>query len=237
MSSQAETFLLDGDDPAYPGAPLTKGQSLILLMSYVLRHNVTGVALEHLLKIVNEHFPGMVPVTTYFFHKAYGQYGNYVPHFYCPACENYLGVNNTSELMCGACNAVTDSESCLKSGCFFLVLSLASQIKTLLEQNQGLKKDWQCAYVISDIQCGEEYQKLKESGELGEDDITLIWNCDGIPVFRSSKYQIWPIQCQVIELEPKERKANICLPCLWFGEKKQNFLTFLKPFVKVRIVS
>ena len=65
MSSQAETFLLDGDDPAYRGAPLTKGQSLILLMSYVLRHNVTGVALEHLLNIVNEHFPGMVPVTTY----------------------------------------------------------------------------------------------------------------------------------------------------------------------------
>ncbi|KAK7891488.1 hypothetical protein WMY93_023451 [Mugilogobius chulae] len=41
-NQQVETFLLDGDDPAYPGAPLTKGQSLILLMSYVLRHNVTG---------------------------------------------------------------------------------------------------------------------------------------------------------------------------------------------------
>ncbi|KAK7881570.1 hypothetical protein WMY93_029979 [Mugilogobius chulae] len=60
-NQQVETFLLDGDDPAYPGAPLTKGQSLILLMSYVLRHNVTGVALGHLLKIFNEHFPGMVP--------------------------------------------------------------------------------------------------------------------------------------------------------------------------------
>ncbi|KAK7898618.1 hypothetical protein WMY93_019471 [Mugilogobius chulae] len=45
-NQQVETFLLDGDDPAYPGAPLTKGQSLILLMSYVLRHNVTGVALD-----------------------------------------------------------------------------------------------------------------------------------------------------------------------------------------------
>ncbi len=155
----------------YPGAPLTKGQSLVLLMSYVLRHNLTGVSLEHLLKIFNEHFPGMVPVTTYLFRKAYGQYGKYEPHFYCPACGNYLGRNNTSELQCGACYTVADSDSCLKSGCFFLVLHLASQIKTLLEQKQtSLRKDLLSADVISDIQCGEEYHKLKQS---------LIWNCDG----------------------------------------------------------
>ncbi len=33
-------------------------------------------------------------------------------------------------------------------------------------------------------------------------------------------YQIWPIQCQLIELEPRERKANICLPCLLVWGKK-----------------
>lgn len=215
----------------YPGAPLTKGQSLLLLMSFILRHNLTAVSLDHLLKIFNEHFPGMVPVTTYLFRKAYGQYGNYEPHFYCPTCENYLG-KNTGELQCDICHTVTDSDSSLKSGCFFLVLSLASQIKTLLEEKQTkIQKDWLNSDTISDIQCGDEYQKLKESGAMGEDDISLIWNCDGIPLFRSSKYQIWPIQCQVIELEPRERKANICIPCLWFGEKKPYMLTFLKPFV------
>lgn len=88
LPSQADP-LLDGDDPVYPGAPLTKGQSLLLLMSYILRHNLTAVSLDHLLKIFNEHFPGMVPVTTYLFRKAYGQYGSFEPHFYCPTCENY----------------------------------------------------------------------------------------------------------------------------------------------------
>lgn len=141
-------------------------------------------------------------------------------------------VRTTGELRCDICCTVTDSDSCLKSGSFFLVLSLASQIKTLLEQKQAsLKKVVPVADTISDIQCGDEYQKLKESGALGEDDISLIWNCDGIPLFRSSKYQIWPIQCQVIEFEPRERKANICVPCLWFGEKKPCMMTFLKPFV------
>lgn len=79
----------------------------------------------------------MVPVTTYLFHKAYGQHGIYEPHFYYPACGNYLGRNNTIELQCGACCTVTDSENCFKSGCFFLVRNLASQIKTLLEQKQA----------------------------------------------------------------------------------------------------
>ncbi|KAA0721239.1 LARGE xylosyl- and glucuronyltransferase 1 [Triplophysa tibetana] len=34
-----------GDDLLYPGAPFTKGQSLVLLMAFVLRHNLTGIAL------------------------------------------------------------------------------------------------------------------------------------------------------------------------------------------------
>lgn len=34
-----------------------------------------------------------------------------------------------------------------------------------------------------------------------------------------------------IELDPKERKNNICIPCIWFGEKKPNMTTLLTPFV------
>lgn len=109
---------------------------------------------------------------------------------------------------------------------------MSSQVKTLLEQKHtSLKRDGPEADTISDIQFSDEYQKLKESGAMGKDDISLIWNFDGIPVFNSSKYQIWPMQCQVIEFEPREGKENICLPCLWFREKKPCMMTFLNPFV------
>lgn len=63
-------YIYTVSDPVYCGAPLTKGQSLVLFMSYILRHNLTAVSVHHLLKIFNEHFPGMVPVTTYFFPKS-----------------------------------------------------------------------------------------------------------------------------------------------------------------------
>lgn len=84
----------------YPGAPLTKGQSLLLLMSYVLRHNLTGVTLQHLLKILHEHFPGLVPATMCLFDKSFGQY---VPHFYCVKCESYVGTSETAPTNCSSC--------------------------------------------------------------------------------------------------------------------------------------
>ncbi|XP_077061893.1 uncharacterized protein LOC143714556 [Siphateles boraxobius] len=220
------------DDPVYPGAPLTKGQSLLLLMSYVLRHNLTGVALEDLLAMFNEHFPGLVPATSYLFHKAYGQFGQYVPHFYCIDCESYMGPSETAPKNCFSCRAEFDIEKNLRVGSYFLVLTLSTQIEYVLEKSDThLNKRESIPGIVSDIQCGAEYEKLKQSGRVGADDISIIWNCDGIPVFNSNNIQIWPIQCQIIELLPKDRQANICIPCLWFGNSKPNMVTFLTAFV------
>ncbi|KAJ8355072.1 hypothetical protein AAFF_G00101560, partial [Aldrovandia affinis] len=223
----------DGDDLLYPGAHITKGQSLLLLMSYVLRHNLTGIALDHLLQIFNEHFPGLVPATSYLFHKSYGQYGEYEPHFYCHQCSNYIGTKYCGLVHCGLCQSAFDVNISLKNGSYFLVVNVSSQMKEILEKpNIQISRDVSTPGFISDIQCGGEYRKLKDSGEIGKNDISLLWNCDGIPVFKSSKCQIWPIQCQIIELEPADRKNNICVPCLWFGESKPNIQTLLIPFVK-----
>lgn len=71
-----------------------------------------------------------------------------------------------------------------------------------------------------------------QSGQIGADDILVLWNCDGIPVFNSNNFQIWPIQCQVIELSLKDHQANICIPCLWFGKSKPNMITFLTAELK-----
>ena len=205
------------DELLYPGAPLTKGQSLLLLMSYVLRHNLTGIALEHLLKIFNEHFPGLVPESMYLFNKAYGAYGHYEPHFYCSLCFMYMGTREKSPTQCAACQFVFDADTNLKNGSFFLMMSLSCQIKDILENpNLHLSRETAAKEgVLNDIQCGAEYRKLRETGQLGEHDVSLLWNCDGIPIFKSSKYQVWPIQCQIIELQPKVRKSNICVPCIW----------------------
>lgn len=48
---------------------------------------------------------------------------------------------------------------------------------------------------------------------------------------KSNNVQIWPIQCQIIELSPSDRERNICVPCLWVGNSKPNMITFLTAFV------
>lgn len=127
---------------------------------------------------------------------------------------------------CTLCQSAFDINSSLKNGSYFLASSLCTQIKEILENpNIKIQRRTLVPGFITDIECGQEYRKLKDSGQIAEDDISLLWNCDGIPVFKSSKCQIWPIQCQIIELEPTDRTKNICVPCIWFGESKPNVQT------------
>lgn len=147
------------DDPVYPGAPLTKRQSLLLLMSYVLRHNLTGVALQDLLTMFNEHFPGLVPAISYLFHKAYKQFGQYAPNFYCIDCETYTGSSESAAKNCSLCKSELDVKD-LAVGSYFLVLSLSTQIVEILEKPDiHLNTKEPIPDIISDIQCGAEYKK------------------------------------------------------------------------------
>lgn len=65
--------------------------------------------------------------------------------------------------------------------------------------------------------------------------ISLLWNVDGVPIFKSSNYSIWPLYFVVNELpyELRMRRQNVLLGGLWFGDSKPNMHTFLQPIVKV----
>ncbi|XP_051962563.1 uncharacterized protein LOC127629523 [Xyrauchen texanus] len=212
-----------GDKPLYPGAPLSKGESVLMLMSYLLRHNLTGEALTHLLEMFNIMFPGLIPSSHYIFHKEFGSSSKFEVHFYCESCLKYFGISTDCPTQCDSCNTVFDANANLKNGFYFLVLSLYAQIKQLLQEHGvSLNEKTRTFGVLSDIQSGEEYLNLCDSGILAKDDLTLIWNCDGAPVFKSSKCSIWPIQCQVIELGPEVRKKHILMSALWFGPSKPS---------------
>ncbi|KAL7379236.1 hypothetical protein ABVT39_024702 [Epinephelus coioides] len=233
LSMDSEDRADTGDKPLYPGAPLSKGESLLMLMSYVLRHNLTGEALTHLLEMFNIMFPGLIPSSHYLFHKEFGRSSTFEVHFYCESCLKYLGIRADCPSQCDSCNTLFDANANLKKGFYFLVLPLRAQIKQLLQEHSAsLKVKTKTLGILSDIQSGEEYQKLCDSGVLGKDDLTLIWNCDGAPVFKSSKCSIWPIQCQVIELQPDVRENHILMSALWFGPSKPSMFTLLTPFVK-----
>lgn len=76
-----------GDSPVYPGAAITKNQSLLLILSYILRHKLTDVALNDLLLLLNTLFPGIAPTSKYRFYKAFRMDNTevimYAAYFYC----------------------------------------------------------------------------------------------------------------------------------------------------------
>ena len=64
--------------------------------------------------------------------------------------------------------------------------------------------------------------------------LSLTWNVDGVPLFKSSKYSLWPMYLLINELPYKQRvfKENSILAGLWFGEEKPNMSFYLKPIVE-----
>ena len=99
------------DKPLYPGAPVSKEESLLMLMSYVLRNNLTGKALTHLLELFNLMFPGLIPPSHYLFHKEFGSSSQSEVHFYCEKCLAYLGISADCPSHCTLCNTVFDANT------------------------------------------------------------------------------------------------------------------------------
>ena len=56
---------------------------------------------------------------------------------------------------------------------------------------------------------------------------------DGAPVFKSSKFSVWPVWVQLYNLPPKLRGAfsNFCLLAMWHGKTKPDFKIMLPRFV------
>ena len=56
-------------------------------------------------------------------------------------------------------------------------------------------------------------------------------NIDGLPLFKSSKFSLWPMYFVINELPYKLRirTENMIISGLWFGESKPNMNVFLQP--------
>lgn len=58
-------------------------------------------------------------------------------------------------------------------------------------------------------------------------------NTDGVKIFKSSKFSVWPLFLSINELDYKIRRDNTILVGLWFGQSKATIYTFLQPAIDV----
>lgn len=66
------------------------------------------------------------------------------------------------------------------------------------------------------------------------ENLSLIFNTDGVPLYRSSGVSIWPVYLVLNELPPIRRysRQNIIFWKVRQGKGKPNFQTYFQPFIQ-----
>ncbi|XP_064461014.1 uncharacterized protein LOC135370983 [Ornithodoros turicata] len=224
------------EDKLFVGSRITQGESLFLIMSHALKYHSSKEATENLLKIIEAHLPEgtSYPSTKYLFFKQFNmQRDSLNVYLYCSSCSELLCKDSHDECLvesmtCSKCMTVNSRDKLFSAGNYFLSLDVEVQLRELLEKHEGLLRGRASpSYNVGDITESPAYRKLP----LTDDDISFTWNTDGVPVFESSQYSIWPLLLQVNELPYRERVQHQVLAGLWFGLAKPHMNSFLKPFV------
>ena len=137
-------------------------------------------------------------------------------------------------MKCGSC----DKNVMLKearNNHFFIHLPIAIQIKSYLEHSnlsEDLIKEKESPDKISDINSGALYEGIYKKF-LGKRFLSLLFNTDGVSLYKSSSVSFWPLQCAINEVVPEKRQKYMLLAGLWCCPSKPNMsLNFLKPIVE-----
>lgn len=208
---------------------------MIVILSLLIRYQLTGSCLASILEVIAMHCiqPNLCKKTLYFFKKFFRNIGvPLVRHYYCSKCLKKLPSRSSKCTKCKKFKGIsylieipllTQLQVFFKRPGFFASLSHRFTRKKQNEDN------------LEDIYDGKIYKKLSKNGNIlsSVNNISLMWNTDGVPLFKSSKISIWPFYFTINELPFAERikKENMILAGLWFGPSKPSpnlFLQFLQ---------
>lgn len=204
------------------------------ILSFVQCENISGAGLGRLLALINLH----LPQPNNFFNsnfkllKILEHIDEPVEiHYFCSSC--YQSRTSESDL----CEKCTDES---RTVLFFIVFPLEAQmmekfkrkdfVHDLKYKTRRVKKNDDN---IEDIYDGEMYKEF-ESGTSSEYDISLMWNSDGVQVFKSTSFSLSQFYLVINELPPEKRflSENLLVAGLWGSVVKPHPNVFLLPIYK-----
>ncbi|XP_070408783.1 uncharacterized protein [Nothobranchius furzeri] len=228
------------DKPLYDNATITVAECLLIIMAYVNCHKITDKALSDLLKMFKLLCPGSLHTDRLNsvqkfkdFFLTHSASSPIVLHKYCSNC---FGLLEGEQFECLSCGTIVSEE---KSSSFIEV-PIEAQIRSMFlkpgfqeKLNFRLNRTKTDPNNIEDLYDGEVYRQLVDGGGPLSDpkNISLTWNTDGVPIFKSSKFSVWPFYCIINELSFMERtkRENMIFAGLWYGDSKPSMVTFLRP--------
>lgn len=91
---------IDNDPPLFEGAPLSLSSSILLTLSFVLKHRLTGQCFTDLLAVIEAHCPNPNHCKTSV-RKLFDYFknikGNLVKHIFCSYCKGYVDEERQEE--------------------------------------------------------------------------------------------------------------------------------------------
>lgn len=208
---------------------MTKEESEVILLAQALRHKLTDSALESNLRIIDCHLPKDIHGSKYHFLQSFPT-PRAKEYYYCLDCQVILKFKNSERTNCEKCNIEFNKSAVRKAGYYFLYSPLKDQL-ILLVQSKYFSNFREKNLEESDVINGKRYRILREKSIIGDNDITIQFNVDGINTFDSSQRSIWVILVQVNELPYRLRKEHMMCCGIWFDSKKPPMNLFLKYFI------
>ena len=234
--------------------PIGKTESLsLVILSYIAKYKLSGSASVDLLDLLKLIAPKDNILQSLTLNGIKETLGDCIVniHDYCGKCFSIFP-KDESVSQCATTDGNGDQCTGLRyrgnsrnqvkkqRNLYFVSVSIEQQLSKLLERDgiwakiQQFKNKTNSSSSIRDIVDGTVYKRYKESGGFltKEDNLTLLFNTDGIPLYKSSKVNIWPVFLAINELPPEERfaKKNMILWGLWQGKGKPRFSTFFEVF-------
>lgn len=125
-----------------------------------------------------------------------------------------------------------DENRSINNGNYFIYIPLQQQIVRLLSNNKVFpyltNRNLDTilgSNTVNDVTTSELYKELIVKHGLNPNDVSLTWNTDGIPIFHSSNFSVWPLQAFVNELPPHLRNKNIlALALVWSKTGNEHLL-------------
>ena len=228
------------NEPLHPNLSMTKFETMMMIMHLSMRHGMTDVFLEDMIKMVNRiiGIPGALRVSKHLFNKLFNCGSKATTHFYCPNCSKHLGseglfVDDT--VPCDECGLV-GAVSTHNDGHYFLNLGIREQVRDILSRPDiKFVEPNRPDHVVSDMMDGKMYKGLSQDGNIlsNKDALTITFNTDGAPVFNSGPNSLWPVHFYINEIDLSQRFSfdNMLLGGLWFGKKEADVQFLLKPIV------
>lgn len=247
-SMYSETFQPTARDPS---SDLSVEDIFALTVKFALDFALPWKGIEALQKLIvhilDRHD---IPTSKYLFKKHVGVgVENARFHFYCAKCMNLvaetsgdLAERNRVQATCSVCTNSLTGRQMMSDGNFFITLPVQQQLSSLLTDESianalrdGLssiaQRDSNSADHVTDITDGALYKEFR-SNLKSRDAITLTLSSDGSPIFKSSKYSMWPVQLSLNELPVHMRHKNLLMSALWYGQEKPDMTLLLSPVVR-----